>query len=147
MSENLSKSLEDYLEAIYVISLTQKVVRVKHISNFLKVKNPSALRAIKTLEKNGFLQHERYGFIELTEKGLKYAKAIYEKHILIKDFFEKVLMIPSDIAEHDACLLEHYLSEMTLDRMSKFLYFRKTCPKGTEPSEEFEYFLKHGKRK
>ncbi|MDD5600834.1 MAG: metal-dependent transcriptional regulator, partial [Actinomycetota bacterium] len=47
--EKLTQSLEDYLEAIYVISLTSKVVRVKDVAEFLDVKTPSVVDAVGKL--------------------------------------------------------------------------------------------------
>ena len=78
--ETLSQCLEDYLEAIYIINLNKKVVRVKEVAEFLNVKNPSVVDAISKLAEKGFVTHEKYGYLNLTEKGVKSAKGVYKKH-------------------------------------------------------------------
>ena len=50
--KKLTQSLEDYIEAIYVINLTNKVVRVKEVAEFLDVKTPS-VRAPRSLIQAG----------------------------------------------------------------------------------------------
>ena len=60
MKKMLSQSLEDYLEAIYIIGFDNKVVRVKEVSEFLDVKTPSVVDAINKLTGNGLVNHEKY---------------------------------------------------------------------------------------
>ncbi|MHB1254114.1 MAG: hypothetical protein ACYCZ1_08095, partial [Candidatus Humimicrobiaceae bacterium] len=45
-TDTLSHCLEDYLEAIYIINIDRKVVRVKELAGFLKVKTPSVVDAV-----------------------------------------------------------------------------------------------------
>ncbi|TYB31371.1 MAG: metal-dependent transcriptional regulator [Candidatus Mcinerneyibacterium aminivorans] len=148
MNIELTKSQEDYLEAIYIIDQREKNVRIKHISEYLEVKNPSVLKAINILKNKDLVEHHKYGYVFLTEKGKKVAKIIYKKHEIITDFFKKILNVPPDIAEEDACQLEHTIHKITYDRMSKFLEYIENCPKKDEegPLPKFKYFLKHGRR-
>ena len=71
--KKLTQSLEDYIEAIYVINLTNKVVRVKEVAEFLDVKTPSVVDAIGKLSGRGLVVHEKYGYLELTDEGYKLA--------------------------------------------------------------------------
>ena len=147
MAVELTESQEDYLEAVYIISNTKENVRVKHISEFLDVKNPSVLKAINILKEKGLVEHHKYGYVFLTDKGIETAKIIYKKHEIITDFFKKILNVPPQIAEKDACQLEHTIHKITYDRMSKFLEFIEKCPKKDKdgPLPKFKYYLKHGK--
>ena len=70
MGQDLTASLEDYIETIFVISKTQPVVRVKDISAKLNVSMPSVNSAIKVLAKNGLVNFEKYGYIQLTPRAL-----------------------------------------------------------------------------
>ncbi len=117
----LSRSQEDYLEALFIISKNKRAVRVKDVSSFLDVKNPSVLKAVRHLEDTGLARHEHYGYIELTAEGYDYAAKIYQKHMMIMDFFTDVLGVPEDIAEQDACKMEHFLHKITLEKMEKYL--------------------------
>lgn len=117
----LTASIEDYLEAINILSAREKVVRVKDIAAFLDVKMPSVNSALKILADKGLINHEAYGHVELTEKGLEYAREIYRRHKLISQFFQEVLGVPYKIADDDACKVEHVLSLETLDKLAAFM--------------------------
>lgn len=145
--KKITQSLEDYLEAIYIFSKNKKVARVRDISIFLNVKTPSVVGAIKTLSKKNLVKHEKYGYIELTEEGEKQAIAIFEKHRIISNFLHKILGIKKEIADEDACILEHNINSETYERMITFFEFLETCPEN-EPAfiKNFHSFIKTGKR-
>jgi DtxR family Mn-dependent transcriptional regulator len=119
----LSHSLEDYLEAIWIISLEKKVVRVKDIMQFLGYKVSSVNNALKNLASKNLISHERYGYIDLTPQGVEIAKTIYHKHQTISKFFSQILQVSPDKSEKDACNVEHYLSEETFNRFYHFINF------------------------
>jgi DtxR family transcriptional regulator, Mn-dependent transcriptional regulator len=126
--EKLSQSLEDYLEAILVVSHEKKVVRVKDLVNKLNVKTASVIGALKKLEQKGFVEHEHYGYIELTPNGIKKANRIYEKHKILFRFLTDFLSVNKETAEKDACLIEHCISDETYDRIIRLLLLLETDP-------------------
>ena len=143
----ISPSLEDYLESIYILKQRNQIVRVKDLARYLKVKAPSVVEVLKKLKEKNLIVHEYYGYIELTEEGNNRAKALYEKHIMLKKFLHQILGIDERIAETDACKIEHYLSKETLERIVNFINFIETCPQGVpEWLNNFYYFVKHKKR-
>jgi DtxR family Mn-dependent transcriptional regulator len=147
MVKKLTQSLEDYLEAIYIIGLDNKVVRVKEVAKFLEVKTPSVVDAISKLKQAGFVQHEKYGYLELTEKGIGRAKKIHIKHEKIYMFFRDILNVSDEVSKRDACKIEHHISRETMDNMIQFIKFIDTCPSGyPDWMKHFKYFLKYGKR-
>jgi len=147
MIKKLSQSLEDYLESIYMISMDNKVVRVKEVAGFLDVKTPSVVDAISKLTDKELVQHEKYGYLELTDTGIKHAKKIYLKHEKIYKFFKDILSVSDDTSRKDACKIEHYISRETMDHMIKFIRFIDTCPDGyPDWMRHFKYYLKYGKR-
>jgi len=121
----LSNSREDYLEAIYQICEQKKVARVKNIANRLNVSIGSVNYAINALLDYGLIKHKKYGYIELTEKGKKLGKKILEKHKLIKNFLINILKVNEEIAEEDACKIEHCISNQTYERIESFLRLHK----------------------
>ncbi|MCG8569121.1 MAG: metal-dependent transcriptional regulator [Spirochaetes bacterium] len=125
MINNMSKSLEDYLEAIYIITQSSAVARVKEISEKMDVKKPSVINAMKELTKRGLVHQEKYGYIELTKKGKQEAKHIFEKHSLLKEFLLDILGVSKKTAEEDACKIEHFLSEETFHRLNDFVQKQK----------------------
>ncbi len=143
----LTKSTEDYLETILVLSLEKKVVRVKDLAEHLKVKGPSVVSAIKYLAEKNLVKHEHYGYVELTEKGEALARTIYDRHKTLFKFLHNFLGVNPAIAEKDACRIEHFLTPQTMERILKFIEFVETCPQG-EPGwlSNFYHFVKTGKR-
>ena len=147
MDKALSQSLEDYLEAIYIISLDNKVVRVKEVAGFLDVRTPSVVDAVGKLTENGLVYHEKYGYLDLSDEGNKLARKIHLKHEKIYKFFKDVLIVSDEVSKKDACKIEHYISKETMDHMIGFIKFIESCPDGyPEWLKHFKYFLKHGKR-
>ena len=117
----MTQSLEDYLESIYIIIKSNKVARVKEISEKMNVKKPSVNNALKELEKRELVRHEKYGYIELTDKGMAKAEKIIAKHNMLKTFLIEILNVSPENAENDACNMEHFISEETLDKISQFM--------------------------
>lgn len=144
--KKLSQSLEDYIEAIYVISLNSKVVRVKEVAEFLNVKTPSVVDAIGKLSERGLVVHEKYGYLELTDEGYRLAKEVNNKHERLFKFLKEVLGVSSTTSKKDACNIEHYISKEAMEKMIKFTNFIDSCP-GGEPQwlKNFNYYVKYGR--
>ena len=121
----LTKSREDYLEAICEICEEEKVARVKDIASHMAVSLASVNYAMKALKGEGLIKQKRYGYIELTEKGNEIGQAIYSKHKLIRSFLINVLNVDKKIADKDACGIEHVVSEETFDKMKSFMESKK----------------------
>jgi len=139
--ETLSSSLEDYIEAIYHLVREKKVARAKDISTRLNVQNASVTNALHALSDRSLINYEPYEFITLTAEGKDVAKDIVRRHETLKDFFEKVLGIDKEIADEDACKMEHSISYVVMERLVKFIEFTKECPRaGSRWIERFGYF-------
>ena len=117
----LTKSLEDYLEAIKILSMNKKVVRVKNISELLNVRAASVVNALNILKEKGYIKQEKYGYIELTQIGNKKAIKILKKHKIIVKFLTSILKVSDKNAQKDACKIEHILSGETFQKLIKFL--------------------------
>jgi len=147
LPEDLSPRLEDYLEMVYLLSEKNKVARVKDLADTLSVKKASVVNALKQLENKNYITHEKYSYVELTNHGRETAMQIYQRHVLLTNFFKNILNIDPKIAEENACRIEHYLDYQVLNRLLKFIDFIEECPQG-EPywlSSFFKY-IETGKR-
>ncbi len=129
----LSASLEDYAEAIWILGLRGRVVRVKDIGEFLSVKSPSVVGALKVLVAKGLITHERYGYIELSQEGEVLAWEVYRKHKTLAKFFNEILGIDLATAARDACAIEHCVSDSTVKRIAMFIRFAETVPDEQAP--------------
>ena len=148
MKKELSSNMEDYLEAIASIKKRNGVARVRAIGQLLDVKNSSVSAALVTLSKKGFVNHEKYGYVELTPAGKKAAQEVQKKHDMLFKFLVGILNIDEEVALKDACRMEHSISPRTFKKFSKFIEFVETCPNGERPDwlKGFDYYYKTGKR-
>ncbi|MFA6636478.1 MAG: metal-dependent transcriptional regulator [Candidatus Omnitrophota bacterium] len=144
----LTSNMEDYLEAIYVLSERDGKARVKGISDKLGVKKPSVNNAVNVLLRKGLVRHEKYGNIMLTAPGVKLSQNIKRRHDMLVRFLSEILGVERDTAVQDACRVEHVISAVTSERLSKFMEFADTFSSGKKPVwlESFRVFLEHGKR-
>ncbi|WP_027398430.1 metal-dependent transcriptional regulator [Anaerovorax odorimutans] len=108
----LHKSGEDYLKIIYKLKVKKGNVRAVDISLELGVTKPSVSRAVKVLKQMKYI-YTNNNDILLTSSGEKIAKQIYERYQLISKVLENDFKISSEISKHDACLLEHDISDET----------------------------------
>ncbi len=116
-----SKRDEEYLEAMLILLRDKGVIRVKDIAKTLGIKPSSVVSFLEKLAEKGLVEYRKYDFIRLTKKGKEIAERVYQRHKIIKDFLIEVLNVPENIAEKDACYIEHGLHEETLNRMIQLL--------------------------
>jgi DtxR family Mn-dependent transcriptional regulator len=112
----MTQSLEDYLETVSFLA-DDGEVRVTDIASRLGVSKPSVLTALKILEEQGLLEHERYRTVSLTRKGAIQASDIRDRHIFLTSFLRDTVGVSMNTAEEDACKMEHILSEETLSKL------------------------------
>jgi DtxR family Mn-dependent transcriptional regulator len=112
----MTQSLEDYLEMVSFLS-DEGNVRVTDIAIRLGVSKPSVLTALRNLEEQGLVEHARYRTVSLTKKGAVAAAEIRDRHVFLTAFLQEVVNVSPEIAEKDACKMEHMLSEETLKKM------------------------------
>ena len=112
----LHASGEDYLEAILVRQRQKGMVRSVDVARHMDVSKPSVCHAVATLKNGGFLTMDDGFFLHLTNIGREVAEQIYEKH----RFFTECLIaagVDPEIAEADACRIEHVISEESFKRL------------------------------
>lgn len=107
-----NESQENYLETILILSKKRPVVRAVDITNELGFKKSSVSVAMKNLRTQNYITVTEDGFIYLTDEGREIAEMIYERHETLTSFFIKLGVAP-EIAEEDACQIEHIISEET----------------------------------
>lgn len=115
-----NESSENYLEAILILSKKLPVVRSVDIAEELHISKPSVSVAMKKLRENECIVVSKAGFITLTEKGMKIASLIYERHTFISDWLIS-LGVSQTTAVADACRMEHDMSEESFAAMKNFI--------------------------
>ena len=126
----VTEAVENYLEAILILSHQQPDVHAIDICNHLGFSRPTISVAIRHMQKQGLLLVTDENHIFLTEKGKEVAESVYEKHTIISELL-KCLGVSEKIALEDACRIEHDLSEETFECIKKCYIKMKTtseCP-------------------
>ena len=116
----LYASGEDYLEAVLVLQRKQGMVRSVDLARHMGFSKPSISHAVGVLKNGGFLTVDDDGFLHLTVIGREIAEKIYERHLF---FTEQLVFMGVDrnIAEQDACRIEHVISDESFQKMKETL--------------------------
>lgn len=113
------ESGENYLETILLLRKKKGNVRSIDIARELNFSKPSVSRAVGLLKEEGYIEMEKDGRILLTGKGQALAERIYDRHETLTEFLMKTAMVSKEVAEKDACRMEHILSEETYQGIKK----------------------------
>ncbi|MBQ8911741.1 MAG: metal-dependent transcriptional regulator [Clostridia bacterium] len=116
----LQESGEMYLETIYVLCKSKGAVRSVDVCEQMGYSKPSVSRAVGLLKKGGYLLVDKDGYLSLTAEGEARAKKTYERHTVLCEAFE-MMGVPGDVAEEDACRIEHHISDETFEALKKYM--------------------------
>lgn len=114
-----NQSSEDYLESILTLGERGEVVHRIDVAKRMNVSQAAVNKAMKILVEKGYV-YEDGKHLYLTEEGKKYARSVYEKHCIIREYLI-VCGVSAGTAEEDACRMEHLISEETFLMMKKTL--------------------------
>jgi DtxR family transcriptional regulator, Mn-dependent transcriptional regulator len=129
-TDSLTASLEDYLEAVFLIITEKQAVRPKDIAKKLKVSNASVTGALRSLADKALINYAPYDVITMTPAGKTIAKDVVRRHEVLRDFFMKVLAVDTPDADEAACRMEHSIPKVILERFISFAEFVEVCPRG-----------------
>lgn len=135
MHNNLSASLEDYLEIICNLLQTSKSVKAVEIAKKLSISRASVSEALTKLAEKKLIIYEGHKGISITDEGLKVAKNVIKKHKTFTAFFEETLGMEKSEAEENACKIEHVISEKLFKRIQKF---QKYCNQNKDFTDKFK---------
>lgn len=107
----MHESGEMYLETILLLKKRNNSVRSIDVAKELGFSKPSVSRGVGILKNDGYITIDSKGFIELTELGLNKANSVYEKHLYLTDFLMATANVRKEVAEEDACRIEHIISD------------------------------------
>lgn len=122
--KKIHASGEDYLEAVLVLKKQRGMVRSVDLARHMGYSKPSISHAVSILRESGFLTMDADGFLNLTDAGQEIASKIYERHC----FFSALLIevgVSKEVAEHDACQIEHAISEESFQILKNKYSIRK----------------------
>jgi len=140
----LTSSMEDYLEAIYDLEMEKGYATTGEISSYLNINPASVTEMIQKLGRLGFVRYERYRGVVLTSKGKKAGESVKKRHDILSTFL-MLLGIDEETAERDACKIEHDVDSKTLERLEKFVQFIQNAPHDPKWLKHFRHYINTGK--
>ena len=117
----LTHSAAHYLTTIMHLKKGQGYARVTDVAEHLGVSRGAASRATSLLKERGWIQEDPHRMLELTDDGRELARTVERNFLVVQCFLEDILGIQKDVAQEDACKLEHLLSTETANRLFRLI--------------------------
>jgi DtxR family Mn-dependent transcriptional regulator len=128
--EPLTRSVEDYLKAIYRLSPEGRPASTSDIAHLLELSPASVSGMVKRLSEQGLLEHVPYKGVQLTDEGRRAALRMVRRHRLIEAYLVAFLGYSWDTVHDEAERLEHAVSDTLVERMAAVLGHPTTDPHG-----------------
>lgn len=116
----ISEATENYLETILILSQKKPELHAIDICDELGYSRPTLSVVLKRMKKEGLIAVDENNHITLTDEGRKIADKIYERHTVISKFFMDI-GVAENVALHDACKIEHDLSDETFRCIKNYI--------------------------
>ena len=129
-TELLTRSVEDYLKAIYQLSPEGRPASTSEIAHLLALSPPSVTGMVKRLSEHGLLEHVPYRGVQLTGEGRRAALRMIRRHRLIEAYLVEFLGYSWDLVHEEAERLEHAVSDTMVERMASALGHPEVDPHG-----------------
>jgi DtxR family Mn-dependent transcriptional regulator len=130
VSPGLSRSVEDYLKAIYGLSERGDAASTSAIADALAVQPASVTGMVKRMAESGLLEHAPYRGVRLTERGIREALKVLRRHRIIETYLCERLGFAWEDVHGEAERLEHAASDTLVERMAAALQFPSHDPHG-----------------
>jgi len=117
----LTETQEMYLKTLYQVGSEHEVARVSELADGLGVSPGTVTGVLKKLHDLHLVEHERYGLVSLTPTGNRVAECVVHRFETLRDLLVELLGIDPDTAAIDACMMEHAVSPLTVNRMRALL--------------------------
>jgi len=115
----ITSSMEDYLEMIYRIHTTGEAVRIGAVAGRLNVKPSSATKMVTNLKEQGLVLSEKYGYIQLTEAGIKLGKYLVFRHDTLHRLLCYINQSEDELEQVEK--IEHFINIETVQNIKKLL--------------------------
>jgi DtxR family Mn-dependent transcriptional regulator len=128
--EQLSATVEEYLEAIYNMEMEDEIVIGARLAEKFGVSPPTVTEMLKRLVRDGYIEMDIKRQVTLTEAGNQAAEAVLRRHRLTERFLVDMLGMQWHQVHEEACRLEHFISGAVEARVISSLNHPTTCPHG-----------------
>jgi DtxR family Mn-dependent transcriptional regulator len=126
-----SQITENYLKALFNLSLEDEDIAVSTLSEDMGVSLPTANSMIKKLHQQGFVNYQKYKPVRLTPKGRKTSALIIRKHRLTEMFLVEIMGLGWEEVHDIAEQIEHVQSPLFFDKIDAMLGHPTRDPHGS----------------
>jgi DtxR family Mn-dependent transcriptional regulator len=134
--EKVTKRNEDLLEVIDEISQEKGYAKSRDIAAALHITPATVTDGFKRLHEAGLVNYEPYGGVTLTDEGRCIAQRTRRSHEVLRKLLT-LLGVRDDVADHDACIMEHGLSAESYERLVCLVAFIEECSQ--DPALKLKY--------
>lgn len=126
-----SQTEENYLKTLFNLAQESGQVNISELANKLAVSKPTVNSMVKTMQKNGWVDYEKYKPVTLTQKGKKAAALVIRKHRLTEMFLVNEMKFGWEEVHEIAEQMEHIHAPKFFERMDEMLGFPTIDPHGS----------------
>ena len=126
----LTRSVEDYLKAIFQLSHQGGFATTRDIAALLDLAAPSVSGMVKRLSEMGLIEHVPYRGVQLTTQGRRAALRMIRRHRVLELYLTRSLGYVWDNVHGEAERLEHAVSDDLIERMAAALGDPRYDPHG-----------------
>jgi DtxR family Mn-dependent transcriptional regulator len=134
--KEVTHSMAHYLQAVAALKVEKGFAKVGEIADRLGVSKSGVTSMLRTLHSRGFVDHERYGCVELTDSGRSLASRTESNRRVLSVFLSEILGVPEDVASEDACMIEHLVSPQVMIEMLRLTSFMRSAHPGATAFRE-----------
>lgn len=116
-TNELTASMEDYLEMICRILKSTDVVRINELAEKLHVKPSSASKMVNNLRAAGHIEFQKYGYIMVTKKGFEVGNYLLHRHDVLHKFLCMINHTDNELIQVEK--IEHFMNETTINNLEK----------------------------
>ncbi len=127
---------EDYLEVVYDLIREKGYAMTSDISSRLNVKPPTVSNMIGKLAARGYLKHEPYRGMKLTEHGESVARSVIRRHEVISELLS-MIGVEKDTAYEDTEGIEHHVHPTTTRRIERLAEYLRSNPESLKAIRKF----------
>lgn len=120
-AEEMTSSMEDYLEMVCRIEAEGEPIRVGSLAASLHVRPSSASKMLNNLREAGYIDFKKYGSIMVTDKGHEEGRYLLHRHQVLQDFFCALNRTDDELEQVEK--IEHYINRGTVENMERMIPF------------------------
>jgi DtxR family Mn-dependent transcriptional regulator len=126
-----TQTKENYLKALYHLDQKSDKISLTDLSKKMGVSAPTVNDMVKKLQKQGWVDYQKYKPLKITNEGKLVAGLIIRKHRLTEMFLTQIMSFGWEEVHDIAEEMEHLKTPKLFERMDELLGFPTEDPHGS----------------